>query len=261
MAHGDGSARDARSSGRIRAFRVIAVVMAVSAIAFGLFTAIFGAVSESQEIHAYHNVIVASLLLVLSVPPVVAAAREPEGAAPHLVHLVTLGVAAVATMAIALMADVFTLPFVALAGVLLLLRVPREPAVGAGRPSIPLAIVVAVAAVPLLAYAIDQAGMQRVDDASEHAQLNHWVEVAFYAAAIPLLGALAAIRPRVFRLAGLTAGAALAILGGGSLLLEGYPSSPDPPWGWAALGGGLLLLGLVEWEARRRASPDRVSAT
>ncbi|HEX6261264.1 MAG TPA: hypothetical protein VF097_00290 [Actinomycetota bacterium] len=259
MAHGDGSVRDARSTGRLRAFRVIAMVMAVSAIAFGLFTAI-GAVSEAQEIHAYHNVIVASLLLVLSAPPVVAAARGPERAAPYLVHLVMLGVAAVATMAIALMVDVFTLPFVALAVVLILLRVPREPAVGAGRPSVPLAIVVAVAAVPLLAYAIDQAGMQRADASSEHAQLNHWVEVAFYAAAIPLLGALAAIRPRVFRPAGLTAGAALAILGGGSLLLEGYASSPDARWAWAALAGGLVLLGLVEWEARRGASLNRVSA-
>lgn len=241
------------SPGRVRAFRLIAWIMAGSAIAFGLFTAVFGVVGPGQEIHAYHNVIVASLLLVLSAPPSVAAARDPEHAGPHLLHLVMLGIAAVATMALALMVDVYTLPFVVLAAVLLVLRVPRGPWVGEGGVSVPLALLVLVAAGPLFAYAIDQAGIQRVDATSEHAELNHWVEAAFYAAAIPLLGALAALRPTAFRLAGWAAGLGLAILGAGSLLLQGYASAVDPGWGWGSLAGGVAITSTAEWEARRRA--------
>ena len=240
------------SRARVRAFRVIAVIMAVSAVAFGLFTAVLGVVSEAQEIHAYHNVIVASLLLVLSAPPAIAAARAPERAATPLLHLVMLGVAGLITMALALMVDVFTAPFVVLVAVLLLLRVPRGPAIGPGRHSIPLAVLVAVAAVPLFGYALDQAELQRVDATSEHAELNHWVETSFYAAAIPLLGALAAIRPRAFRLTAWTAGVALALMGAGSLLLPTYASALDTTWAWAALAGGLVFLGVSEWEVRRR---------
>ena len=58
--------------------------MAVSGVAFGLFTAVFGIVSEAQEIHAFHNVVVAALLLVLSAPPAIAAARAPDRAAGPL---------------------------------------------------------------------------------------------------------------------------------------------------------------------------------
>jgi len=240
------------STGRARAFRVIAVIMAVSALAFGLVTAVVGVVSEAQKIHAYHNLIVASLLLVLSAPPAIGAAMAPERAAASLLHLVMLGVAGAATMVAALMIDVFTLPFIVLTLVLLALRVPREPAIGPGRPSIPLAVLVAAATVPLFGYALDQAELQRVDATSEHAEFNHWVETSFYAAAIPLLGALAAIRPRAFRLSAWSAGLALALMGVGSLLLPAHASALDTAWGWAALVGGLVFLGVAEWEARRR---------
>jgi hypothetical protein len=49
--------------------------MAASAIVFGLLTAVFGLVGPEQEVHAFHNAVVASLLLALSAPPAVAAAR------------------------------------------------------------------------------------------------------------------------------------------------------------------------------------------
>jgi hypothetical protein len=42
--------------------------MAISAIVFGLFTIVFGIFGPDQEVHAFHNAPVASLLLVLSAP-------------------------------------------------------------------------------------------------------------------------------------------------------------------------------------------------
>jgi hypothetical protein len=228
--------------------------MAVSAVAFGLVTAVFGIISEAQLIHAFHNTVVATLLLVLSAPPAIAAARSPERAMPALGHLVVLSVAGLATMAVAVRLDVFTLPFIVLVGVLLLLRVPRGPALASGRPSLPLVVLVLAAAVPLVAYALGQAELQRIDATSEHAELNHWVETSFTAVAILLLGALAALRPVAYRMTAWTAAVALAALGVASLLLPGHASTFDTPWAWAALAGSLAFIALAEWESRRAGS-------
>jgi hypothetical protein len=48
------------------------------------------------------------------------------------------------------------------------------------------------------------------------------------------------------------AGAGVAVLGGASLALEGYASALDTAWAWAALGGSLVFLTVVEWESRRK---------
>jgi MFS family permease len=236
---------------RGKAFRLIAVVMAVSAVAFGVFTAVFGIISEGQRIHAIHNTVVASLLLVLSAPGMIVAARTPDRSTAALMHLAMIGVAGLATMAISLTLDPFTLPFVLLVGVLWLLRPGREPLLPTGRVSPILLVLVLAASVPLVAYSLDHAELQRIDSTSEHAQLFHWVEMSFYAVAILLLGLLAALRPATYRLSATCAGVALAILGAGSLLLEAYVSALETSWAWAALTGGLVFVAAAEWEARR----------
>jgi hypothetical protein len=244
------------SRGRRTAFRVIAAVLAVSAVAFGVVTVAFGLVSEDQRIHAFHNTVVATLLLVLSAPPAIAAARAPERAAGPLLHMIVLTVAGLGTMLLALRLDVFTLPFVVIIPLLVTLRVPGTPLWPPGRPSVPLLVLVAAAAVPLVAYALGQADLQRIDHSSEHAEFNHWVETSFTTVTILLLGLGAALRPAPLRLAAWSAGTALAIMGAGSLLLRGYASVFDAPWGWAALAGGLVFVLGTEWEARR-ARPTR----
>jgi hypothetical protein len=236
---------------RAKAFRVIAMTIAVLAVGFGLFTAAFGILSEGQGVHAFHNTVLAALLLLLSAPPAIAAARAPHRAGPHLLHLGALGVAALATMALALRVDIYTLPFVVLAGVLLLLRAHRSAEVLAGRPSPVLGLLVAAAAVPLVAYALGQAELQRIDPASEHAQLNHWMEMSFFAAAIPLLGSLVALRPGVFRLAAWGAGGGLSVMGGASLALQEHASALDPRWAWVTLVGGAVFVTVAEWRAAR----------
>jgi hypothetical protein len=244
----------APSHSRFRAFRVIAAIMAVSGVAFGLFTAVFGIVSEAQEIHAFHNVVVAALLLVLSAPPAIAAARAPDRAAGPLLHLVAVSVAGLITMVLGLRVDIFTLPFIVLVGVLLMLQVPRGRALAAGRLSPSLVVLVAVAALPLVTYALAQAELQRIDVSSEHAEFNHWVETSFYAVAVLLLGLMAALRPAAYRLTAWCAGLGLAILGGASLALGPYASVLDAPWAWAALLGGLVFVSIAEWERLRSPS-------
>jgi hypothetical protein len=238
------------SSGRHRAMRVVAAVMAVAAIGFGLFTAVFGVIGPDQEQHAFHNVVVATLLLVLSAPPALGAARAPAGAG-SLIVLAALAVAGIATMALSLTLDPFTLPFVVLIVVLWLLRPTPPTLVPPARSSIPMLVLVLVAAGPLLVYAAGQADLQRTDQTSDHAAFFHWVETSFFTTAIVLLGLLAGLRPAAYRLAAWMSGFALAVLGAGSLLLAGYASAPDAPWGWAALAGGVAFIGVAEWEASR----------
>ena len=225
--------------------------MAVSAIAFGLFTAVFAFIFEGQEIHAVHNAVVAALLLVISAPPAVAAARHPDKGWTPLLHLVAVGIAGLVTMVLSLRLDIFTLPFVLLVGVLLLLRVPGGPVVGPGRPSVVLAVLTIAALVPLIVYALGQAEMQRIDTTSEHSEFNHWVETSFYAMAILLLGALTAFRPRQFRMPAWSASVALAVLGGISLAFPERPSAVEAPWAWAALLGAVAFVATAEWEAAR----------
>ncbi len=238
-------------AGRRKAFRTIATVMAVSGGLFGVFTAVFGIVSEAQKVHAFHNAVVAALLLALATPPAIAAARAPERAAAPLVHLVALSAAGLGTMLLARKVDVFTLPFIVFVGVLVALRVPSFDALRTGHWSLPLAILVVTAAVPLLKYTIGQAELQRIDTSSEHAEFNHWVEMSFVAVGVLMLGALTALRPAAFRLSAWSAGITLAVLGAASIAFPGYASAITESWAWTALAGGVALVVLAE-SARRR---------
>ena len=236
-------------TGRLRAMRIIAAGMAVGAIGFGLFTIVFGLLNPAQEPHAFHNPIVASLLIVLSAPPLIGIARDPENPTQPLVILAAVGVAAVATMAVALTLDPFTLPVVVLIGVLWALAPSRSAVMPAGTVSVPLIALSALAAVVLVPYAVSQADLQRTDQVSEHARFFHWVETAFHATAIPLLGLLAGLRPAAYRMAGWMAGIAFLVLGLASLLYAGYASALPVAMAAGAVVGGLAMLGFAALEA------------
>lgn len=238
-------------TGRLRALRILAAGMAVGGIGFGLFTIVFGLVNPDQAPHAFHNPIVASLLIVLSAPPLIAIARAPERPIRPLIILAAIGVAALATMAMALTIDPFTLPFVLLVAVLWALATDRADSFPAGSPSLAMLGLSVLAAVALAPYAVAQADLQRTDQVSEHAAFFHWVEMAFYASAIPLLGLLAGLRPAAYRMAAWCAAVALAIIGIASLAYGAYASALPAPLAWAAIAGSLVFIVVAEWEARR----------
>jgi hypothetical protein len=245
---------DSRLGARLTAIRILAALGAVSAIGFGGLTLVLGIADPAQAPHAFHNVLVASLLILLSAPAEIAIALAPQRAIRPLVALAAVGIAALATMAVGATVDPFTLPFViAIAGMWALLP-NREGALPAGRPSLILLVLVLAAAAPLLAYAVGQAELQRTDHASEHAAFFHWVESSFAAVAVLLLGLLAALRPAAYRLAAWSSGATLAVLGAASIALGAYASAFGAPWGWLALAGGVAFVGVAEWETRRLGS-------
>jgi hypothetical protein len=238
---------------RLSAMRGTAWLLAALGVGFGLFTIVFGIVGPDQEIHAVHNAVVAALLLVLTAPPMIAVARSPETAIRPLVILVALTVAGLAAMAVALTPDPFILPVLVLIGVLWWLAPTREGAIPPGRLSLAMVGLVIAAAVLLLPFAVEQAGLQRTDRTSDHAAFYHWVEMAFTAAGIVLVGLVAAVRPAAFRMATWCAGLALAVLGAASVLFPQHASALASPWSWAALAGGLVFITVGEWEARQAA--------
>jgi hypothetical protein len=235
--------------------RVIAWLLVATGIGFSLFTIVFGIVGPNQEIHSVHNAIVVGLISVLTVPPLVVVARHPDRAAPELLILIALVVVGVVAMAISLTPDPFTVPVLVLILVLWFLAPSRDGAVPAGRPSLPM-LVLGVAALALLVpYVLGNAALSRIDQTSEHARFFHWVESAFFALGIPVLGLLAALRPHAYRIGTWCAGTGLALLGTVSVALPSLPSALSSPWSWLALVGGLAFIGLGEWEARRRIDP------
>lgn len=238
---------------RLTAIKIIAWLLAASGVAFGLFTIVFGIIGPDQETHAVHNAVVASLLLVLTAPPMIAVARSPERAIRPLVILGALAIAGLAAMALALTPDPFILPVLVLIGALWWLAPSRGGAIPAGRPSFVMLALVLAGAVLLVPYAIENAGLQRTDHTTDHAAFYHWVETSFTAAGIVVVGLVAALRPRAFRMATWCAGLALSILGAASVLFAGYASALASPWGWVALLGGLAFVLVGEWDARRLA--------
>ena len=250
------TASDSRSRRRTQATRVIAWFMASSALLFGAFTAVFGVVAEGQLIHAFHNAIVASLLLVLSAPPALVIARNPDRSDSPLKILTALSGAAVITMAAAVTVDPFTLPFVVFTGVLWVLRPPQLPRANDGQPSLLLFGLVAIAVVPLVAYALGQAELQRTLAENEHSRFFHWVETSFYAAGILALGLLGAFRPFAYRMAAWSAGIGVIVLGGASLILSSYASAVPLPWPWLAIAGGIAFVAVAEWEVTRQRNLD-----
>ncbi len=243
----DGS--DTPLRGRRTAFRVIAYLMAISGIGFGLVTAIFAFIGEGQEIHAFHNAVVATLLIVLSGLPALAVARDPERSTKWLAHLTAVGVAGVLTMILSLTLDPFSLPVILLVGVLWALQTPGEP-LPPGRLSPVLVVLALAAAVPLGAYVVGQADLQRIDT-SEHAEFFHWIETSFTACSVLFLGLLVSVRPAAYRLSAWSAGVTMAVMGVASLALEGKASALDAPWAWAAVVGSVIFVAVTEWEARR----------
>ncbi|HYI66961.1 MAG TPA: hypothetical protein VEW95_08575 [Candidatus Limnocylindrales bacterium] len=236
---------------RLTAMRVIAWLLVATGVTFGLFTIVFGIVGPDQEIHAVHNAVVATLLLVLTAPPMIAVARDPAGATRPLVILGALAIAGLVAMALALTPDPFILPVLILIGVLWWLSPSRDDAIPLGRPSLAMVALVLAGAALLVPYALESAGLQRTDHVSDHAAFYHWVETSFTALGIVLVSVLAALRPQGFPMATWLAGLAPAIIGAASVLFAQHASALASPWSWAALVGGLAFIGVGEYEARR----------
>jgi len=118
------------------------------------------------------------------------------------------------------------------------------------RPSPGLFALVAVAAVPLIAYAVGQLDIHTSSGShDEHHEFGHWIVMAVYALLVLLFGAVAAWKVSGWRFPLWTAGLMVAALGLGSL---GITAVSQLSTGWAALAiaWGVVYIGVGELQAR-----------
>lgn len=111
-----------------------------------------------------------------------------------------------------------------------------------------LALVVA-AAVPLIAFAASNVGLQRAA-ADEHAVMGHYGFMAAFPFTVVGVGLLASLRPVGWRLTAWVAGSLAAALGLASLAYPDTASSLALPWALAAMAWGVLLVATAELSRR-----------
>jgi hypothetical protein len=164
----------------------------------------------------------ASLALVISVP----LAGDDQNLLPGLVALATVGIAVVLHPA------------------------RREFLVRGAGFSPGLAVVTALCAGPLLAYALSMSEQARELSGPPH-HIQRLTTMAAMAIAVGLVSVLAALQTRGWRISAWCVGAAGLVLGLGFLVFPNYRGSGGGGWGAFAVGAGLLHIVAAEVRARR----------
>ncbi|HSM57496.1 MAG TPA: hypothetical protein VK879_15195 [Candidatus Sulfomarinibacteraceae bacterium] len=118
----------------------------------------------------------------------------------------------------------------------------------------PLAGLIAVAAVPLLLFAAQQAQMQRLAVPGDtHAEMGHWAHMVSFALLILLWGLIGASDHPGWRLVAWVAGLAAAIYGLQSLFFPTMASAAPVFWAAVVVVWAAAYLALTERRARRGA--------
>ncbi|MGH2357148.1 MAG: hypothetical protein ACRDGJ_03930 [Candidatus Limnocylindria bacterium] len=138
-------------------------------------------------------------------------------------------------------------------GILLILHPARREVVRRGATfSRPLFAITVAGAGPLVAYALEMGGQaQHLAGPPHHVQ--RLSTMAALAIAILLVGLLASLRTRGWRIAAWSAGVAAIDFGLGSVVYPDHPAAAGIAWGGVALAGGLVFIAEAEREARRPA--------
>ena len=128
-------------------------------------------------------------------------------------------------------------------------------------PSRTLFALAAVAAVPLVVYAIGQLDIHlRSGPNDEHYAFGHWVVMAVYAVLVPLFGAVAAWKVSGWRFPLWVAGIMAAALGVGSLSITAV-SQLTTVWSLLAILWGAAFIALGELEARQHGPRSQPAPT
>jgi hypothetical protein len=241
--------------GRI-AFTIITVVL-------GVFTGL-GAISlvtgwfEGGErlIHRVHDIGTGIVGAILLAPAYLAQARSPErriaALQQALLGLVTLVAVMFLAQDFAPEVAGFAVGFAVLLAVLVALHPARDRLWRPGPISLPSAVIVALAAVPLVGYGIHMGRLERLGAPTDpHVVEHHWTTMAAVAVGILLVGALAALRTEGWRIPAWCAGLAAVVFGTASVVFPGYAGSSGNGWGSVAIAGGVAFLTVTVLDARR----------
>jgi hypothetical protein len=111
---------------------------------------------------------------------------------------------------------------------------------------------VALAAVPLLAFAYANIGLQR-SAADDHVDLGHYGFMAAFSLTVIGVGILASLRPVGWRLTAWVAGLLPTLLGIASMVFPDVASSLSPVWALAAIAWGIAFVATAEIASSRAA--------
>lgn len=239
-------------------FAVLAGVLLFGWI--GLFLGWFS--NEDGGIHRIHNVGGSGVGtgLFIATPLLILAWRRSEIALLQMVAVTALAYAVASVMA----SDgpyLLFLPIVLLP-VVVLLAVGRSwrEFVRAGEGfAVATFVVSVVSAIFWLTYAVEMARLQQIGPPSDpHVEMHHWTGMAGMAIAIVLLGLLASLRTRGWRVVVWLTAAGSAVYGLSSMVfatLPGtsvpYPGGEGAGWGALAILGGAVLAAASEIDRRR----------
>ena len=239
---------------RHTAFRVLAIIGAVFLGGFALFFAIATiAGSEDQQVHALHNVATVAVYLPLLVVPLVAAVRDPVGSAAVFRIAVACSVVVVVVGAIGGTLATSLITFVIMM-LLLWLHPARDEVLRFGELDVPLLAIVVVAAVPVAAYGLDQAGLQADRPAEDpHKRFEHYAAMASATIGVLFAGVVAAFGGRGDRLARWLVGLGGAALAASFLAYPDHASAVDVSWAVAGLVLSVLYIAVAEIRSRRSA--------
>jgi hypothetical protein len=139
-------------------------------------------------------------------------------------------------------------------GILLMLHPARAEFLRRGATSSALLLTMTVLyAIPLLGYAL-RMGAEAQDLVGPPHHVQRLSTMAALAVAIALVGLLASLKTRGWRVPAWSAGMAVMAFGLGSVVYPDHPAAAGLAWGGVALAGGLLFIAVAEREARKPAS-------
>jgi hypothetical protein len=206
----------------------------------------FSADGGVHHIHvAMHAVITGSLLIGIALQ-----LRSP---ARRVAAMQTAFVVSVVTATIgALTGGVAVLPiaFIVVGGILSLLHSSRGEILRTGRVNRALLIAASLAATPVIGYALGQFRLQINRADPIHSSSGHYAVMAAATLSLLFMVVLASLGARGYRVPGWTAAIGAVVLGALSIVGPADSSSLGIGWGVAAIAGGIVVVGLVEWHAR-----------
>ncbi|MGH2730875.1 MAG: hypothetical protein ACRDJI_09750 [Actinomycetota bacterium] len=259
-------------SGRRRAFFIVAGVAAalLGLLAFGWISLIVGWFeSGDREQHRIHDLTWGVLAGLFMAGGFLVQLRNPERKIAPMQQVAATVVAVVLAVLLAEEFDAFAIIFIVVPGIIIWLHPAREAVLRLGTKVSPiLAAIAIVAAIPLAVYAFDQIDIQKLDPPAppesapevvqnefDHWDEGHWWQMAALSFALPLTGLVAAMKTTGWLITARFAGAGAIIFGLASLLNDDKPSALDTGWALAALLGGIMFIGLAEWESRQGPAP------
>lgn len=230
------------------AFKGLIGLLALVMLGFGGKGIISGWLSAMDGgIHRWHEIAWGVIEGVIIFTGLVAVLWRTRERVPAMQQVFAGCLALIATMLLARVFDPFTGVFIALVAVAALLHPARRELLSMhGRFDPALLGLAAVAAVPLVTYALGQIAVDNAAPANDpHASMAHYAGTTAAALGIPLVAVVASLRRTGSAIPRWTAAAAAFALGAASLIYPAQDSSFGLVWGAAAIAwaGAFALVG------------------